>query len=230
MYGGLIIFIIMCVGYIFTINDALKEKCSVENSIKLAIIFSTVIAGMSEPFLFNESFKNLTLIFLGEWMFSKGLKWAQNGAQYCILRFRMQTIDIPCMIDNSNIISAHEQMKKKRIVMIFAIVVSGSIGTAVYCGTVNLPNEVYALRVSCDTDDDSKNVYLTESEAAELRSSGDALILNYKDEKTPLLCFTGSTIRAEYIRGIVSSFVWSGITVYVIMILFYSRKRITYES
>jgi hypothetical protein len=222
MYGGLILFIIMCVGYILMINDALKEKCSVENSIKLAIIFSTIIAGMSEPFLFNESFKNLTLIFLGEWMFSKGLKWAQKGAQYHMLRFRMQNVDIPNIINRDRVTVAHEQMKNKRTSIIVVILICGSIGTAVYCGTVSLPNEVYALRVSCDTDDNSKNVYLTESEAEELRSSGEAWILNYKDEKTPLLCFTGSTIHAEYVRGIVSSFAWSVLAVYVIMVLFYS--------
>ena len=232
MYGGIILFIVMCIGYICMINDALKEKCSVENSIKLAIIFSTVIAGMSEPFLFNESFKNLSLIFLGEWLFGKGLLWAQKGASYCIVRFREQNADIPCVINCDRVIVVHEQMKKKRAVMILAILICGSIGTTVYCSTVDLPDKIYALRVSCDTDEDSKNVYLSESDAAELKSSENALILNYKDADTPLLCFSGSTIRAEYIRGIVSSFVWSGATIYMIMALYFyfDHNRIIYKG
>ena len=116
--------------------------------------------------------------------------------------------------------------------MILAILICGSIGTTVYCSTVDLPDKIYALRVSCDTDEDSKNVYLSESDAAELKSSENALILNYKDADTPLLCFSGSTIRAEYIRGIVSSFVWSGAAIYIIMALYFNfdNKRIIYKG
>ena len=232
MYGGLILFILMCIGYIFMISDALRENHSSENSIKLAIIFSTLIAGMSEPFLFNESFKNLSLIFLGEWLFRKGLLWAQKGASYRIVRLREQNVDIPCVINCDRVIAVHEQMKKKRAVVILAILICGSIGTTVYCSTVDLPDKIYALRVSCDTDEDSKNVYLSESDVSELKSSENALILNYKDADTPLLCFSGSTICAEYIRGIVSSFIWSGAAIYIIMALYFNfdNKRIIYRG
>jgi hypothetical protein len=62
---GVPIFLLICVGYIGTISAYIKKQKNME----LAMICCFFIAGITEPFLFNTSFKNLTLLFVGEQFF-----------------------------------------------------------------------------------------------------------------------------------------------------------------
>lgn len=59
---GMPIFLLICVGYLVTIEVYMKR----ERSMELAMICCFLLAGITEPFLFNTSFKNLTFLFLGE--------------------------------------------------------------------------------------------------------------------------------------------------------------------
>ena len=58
IYGGLLLFVLVCAGYLYSIRQALKER----NGKALSILLSFSIAGVIEPFLFNFSFKNLSLL------------------------------------------------------------------------------------------------------------------------------------------------------------------------
>lgn len=60
---GIPVFLFICIGYLMTIEAYIKRK----NNIELAMICCFLLAGITEPFLFNTSFKNLTLLFIGEW-------------------------------------------------------------------------------------------------------------------------------------------------------------------
>lgn len=62
---GVPVFLLICVGYIGTICAYIKKQKNME----LAMICCFFIAGITEPFLFNTSFKNLTLLFVGEQFF-----------------------------------------------------------------------------------------------------------------------------------------------------------------
>ena len=62
---GVLIFVVICALYFMLIHTYVKERRNME----LAIIICFFIAGITEPFLFNTSFKNLTLLFLGEFIF-----------------------------------------------------------------------------------------------------------------------------------------------------------------
>ena len=63
---GILIFGLMCAGYMATISSYVKQKKNIE----LAMICCFLVAGLTEPFLFNTSFKNLTLLFIGEQFFT----------------------------------------------------------------------------------------------------------------------------------------------------------------
>lgn len=219
MYGGLVIFILVCVGYVLMINDAVNEKMSNESSIKLAILFSTVIAGISEPFLFNESFKNLTLIFMGEWLFSKALRWSQVRKEYSIIKQRM--ITIPVFVSSSEIQCSFDRMRNKKRALTVVILLCAVMGTMCYMFSAKLPDEVCALRTSCDTDDNSVSKYLTEEEVEQYDNSGNVWILNYKDSDTQMLFFSGRIIQVEFVRGVVSSFVWSGAAALFVAFLYF---------
>lgn len=62
MYYGIILFTIISIGYIVTIRREVKLQQRKE----LAIMTAFLVAAMSEPFMANLSFKNLTLVFIGE--------------------------------------------------------------------------------------------------------------------------------------------------------------------
>lgn len=62
---GVPVFLLICIGYIGTISAYIKNQKNME----LAMICCFFIAGITEPFLFNTSFKNLTLLFVGEQLF-----------------------------------------------------------------------------------------------------------------------------------------------------------------
>ncbi|MBQ9612542.1 MAG: hypothetical protein IJV14_08145 [Lachnospiraceae bacterium] len=69
MNGGLVIFLVMMAGYFLTIRSGLKQPVSYERSVRLAILFSIVLTAMSEPFAFNTSYKNVSLLLVGSWLF-----------------------------------------------------------------------------------------------------------------------------------------------------------------
>lgn len=62
---GIIPLILLILAYTFLVRYCLKKNCRKE----LAIICTFLIAGISEPFLFNASIKNITIIFLGEFLY-----------------------------------------------------------------------------------------------------------------------------------------------------------------
>lgn len=85
---GVLIFILMCAGYLITVSQYVKQKKNIE----LAMTCCFLAAGITEPFLFNTSFKNLTLLFIGEQLF----QWMYNinSNQKEVAVFKNKDIDI----------------------------------------------------------------------------------------------------------------------------------------
>lgn len=64
---GVIPFLIVTVLYLAMIYDYVKNKRRIE----IAIIVSFCVLGLSDPFLFNLSYKNLMFLFVGEFVYRK---------------------------------------------------------------------------------------------------------------------------------------------------------------
>lgn len=64
---GIIPFVIVTLLFLGMINDYVKREMKTE----LAIILSFCVLGLSDPFLFNLSYKNLMFLFVGEYLFRK---------------------------------------------------------------------------------------------------------------------------------------------------------------
>lgn len=64
---GMIPFIILTVLFVGMIHDYAKQKKRIE----IAIILSFCLLGLSDPFLFNLSYKNLMFLFVGEFFYRK---------------------------------------------------------------------------------------------------------------------------------------------------------------
>lgn len=72
---GIVPSIAICVSTIYMIYMYLKK----EQYIEVLLIISVILGGMTEPFLYNTSFKNLSFLFMGTLFFnedSKKKKWA----------------------------------------------------------------------------------------------------------------------------------------------------------
>lgn len=87
---GLPVFVLMCVGYLGTISSYIKQKKNIE----LAMICCFLVAGITEPFLFNTSFKNLTLLFIGEQFFEFFGKGKKEQKEIAILKNQDRKIRI----------------------------------------------------------------------------------------------------------------------------------------
>lgn len=90
IYGGLV-FLLMCTGYVLTIHSYIKQKKDIE----LVMICCFIVAGITEPFLFNTSFKNLTLLFLGEQLFAWLESHSEETKTMALLKNKDKEIFIP---------------------------------------------------------------------------------------------------------------------------------------
>ena len=77
---GLPVFVLICAGYLYTVSVYIRQKKNME----LAMICCFLIAGITEPFLFNTSFKNLPLLFIGEQLF--GFLEKEKKGQIAVLK------------------------------------------------------------------------------------------------------------------------------------------------
>ena len=105
----------------------------------------------------------------------------------------------------------------KKMVLTGALV--ALIGGVIYCENVRMPDTIYALRTSCDTDDNSVSVFLSNTDYVRMRNSKNVWVLNYKDAETPMLAFSGTIVQVEFVRGLISSVIWSDILGCVVVLL-----------
>ena len=222
-YNGMVLFGLMCIGYILMIHYSLWEQDDRDNDMILVIILSSVIAGISEPFLFNESFKNLSLIFLGSWMMNRTSTRVQRT--FRIIPVKEREYVVSC----DRIIRINEELREawqrgKKCILLIALICAVAGGVC-YLQTVHLPGKVYALRSSCDTEDDSVSLFLTSRQIEQLRADDKVWVLNYKDSATPMLEFGENILVAEKIRGIVSSAIWCAAAGGMVAILILKKKK-----
>lgn len=80
---GVPLFILFCVGYLFLIHKQCKRQENVELVTTLCILFG----GITEPYILNTSFKNISLIFLGGMLFEVlERNRALSGKQFALIK------------------------------------------------------------------------------------------------------------------------------------------------
>ena len=111
---GVIPFLIVTLLYFGMIHDYVKREMKTE----IAIIVSFCVLGLSDPFLFNLSYKNLMFLFLGEFVYRKfkSLEMRNMG----ILNYKIQLLSIGSRkLSYSNVLYSKcaEKLKKIGIVI-----------------------------------------------------------------------------------------------------------------
>lgn len=222
MRYGIIPFILICIGYIFLIHRYLKE----EKEKELAIIIGFVVAGISEPFLFNTSYKNLSLLFMGDYFFMLMMQAKNRGhfkflkQEIQIIAFGDRTFSLSWLDLHSKAITAGGIWKRGKKVIILLAICTGVTAAIVYgvAARTHLPERVYAVRSNCD-DIGEESIYI---DINNLPENFNGKILNYVDKDTKMYEFTGNIIIIEYVRGIISSFIWIGAAAGCVSFILYS--------
>lgn len=84
---GIIPFIIIVVFTMLMISHLIKN----EQYVELLIVLAMAIGGLTEPFLYNTSFKNLSFVFMGQFIFQH-IKGNENYSMFAMLN---KEINIP---------------------------------------------------------------------------------------------------------------------------------------
>lgn len=187
---GLVLFILLMAGYFFLIRRYTREGKKKE----LAIIIGFLIVGISEPFLFNTSFKNLSLLFLGNYLFTLdfGKIHAVLGKTVCIFP---QKWNCPCRRKKQC-----ERPEGTRVHPL-RLLLAGAVGAAVL-GTGAFviwrePVSVFVPQEVCDYWKGDEWV-MTEALREEAENSGKQ-VLGFQ-EGAVFYEFGGNLIRLEKIR------------------------------
>lgn len=130
---GVIPFIILTFLYISMIHDYTKRESKAE----LAIIVSFCFLGLSDPFLFNLSYKNLMFLFVGEYVYRKLQEIEQRNYRLLSVGGRVFSYDNTVYKRCSHWLDGIRKLVSKRSTAISLIYLSsvGLIGFVIYTAT-----------------------------------------------------------------------------------------------
>lgn len=194
--GGILFFIFFLAGYFFLIRHYLR----LDRRRELAIVVTFLFAGISEPFLFNTSFKNITFFFLGEFLF--GLLGGKQGRAAGISRQRIGLVNSNQNVCNIsvkpliNLISYIKRIWKRRQKLFFAAgVIGAAAAVTVYVFFRPFSQSIYvgAGNTDCGVREEH---YLPESSLEDTAYR----IYEYQGEENPMYQFAGRTVEIEIIR------------------------------
>lgn len=202
MYYGIIAFILLMAGYFFTTLYFIKREKKKETAILVCI----AVAGITEQFLFNLSFKNISLFFIGFCLYEALKKWERNR-QYSALPEKKYVIAYP---EKSILIFkgwVEVYRSKKKVILTIGIITTLLISGCL-AFNINMPESVIVQRGILDYRSDEE-FCATEEELAE--NYPNSMILEYQGPDVGLYEFKGSIITVEYVRRIVSIFLYTGV-------------------
>lgn len=218
---GLVAFFIVIALMMFTLYDALKNGRFAE----VALLLSFYLYGIIELYLFNQSFKNFTFIFIGMWFYR------------CLQKKTAKEFSV---IGNRELYLTLDKIKKERypivpanvwLASILTLIFVGALTSLIYVSFVPSPKDIYLPRAEEKTSGDGIPVYLTEEDVAMLRKEGN-IIRGYVDENTPVYRMQSKSVaKVEHIRFVFSYGLWVGtIAFLIVLISFVIKSRIRWLS
>lgn len=182
---GIIAFALISAITIIYVYNAIKRGYTAE----LAVLVSTLFAGIWEPYLYNLGFKNFTYVFMGAMLYE--------------LTSGKAIEDDPSLIRLPGL--------KPLLKSIAAGIAAGLIIAAIFLAATKVPNALYGDREQDEAGVSfgMEPVYLTEEDIDAIRASGD-LVVGYKDADTPMYIYDEGIAIMEYHKKALSLFVWGG--------------------
>lgn len=224
IHYGTISFVLIMIFYLLLIADYTKQQKTRE----LVLIICFLGAGYTEPLLFNTSFKNITLLFLGELLFRQ-----KEGEEYCLLPGLRKKLNIILQktVEKVTKLSLFQWRlpalymkirKHYRKQVLAAAAVCMLIGIA-FCAILYQEPKGYVMPRT-NTDWLERDFYYLES--ADDPSYEGYRIMNYHDPETIMQVLEGNAVKLETVRYYVGSALIGGLFGAVVWIsVLLIRKR-----
>ncbi len=213
---GLVFFGILMLGYFALLFYDTKKQRTLE----LVILVCFLGAGWTEPLLFNTSFKNVTLLFLGGLLFLQ----KEGEKEYCLFSRGQRNVCILLAGLPDQLYRAAGVVWKDRRRQILCMVAAGMVVGAVLCGIFYKVPEGYVVQRFYTDGQEETSVYLESPEDPDYEGWK---VMNYRDAQTPMQLVQGKAVRLETARYYVGSVLIGALAGFCAGILFQSAPRAT---
>lgn len=211
---GILFFVLMVMGYMVLIYSKTRKQ----DGVALCLILSCLVAGITEPFLFNTSFKNLSLLFLGDMLLNR----ESEAKEYSFFARWNKTICIPIPDIKRLLEESIVNAKKYRKKLIIASIAIGIICAVIGYTTTKNPARYILPRTAFEyTNDIPETYYLTAED--DVPQTGD-LVMGYINETTDMVPFTGNITVVERFRNTVSFGLIAVLLTYVTGSIYLQRR------
>lgn len=217
VHYGVIPFVLFILAYFVLIFDYSRRQKTKE----LVLIVCFLGVGYMEPLLFNTSFKNITLIFLGELLFRQ----KEGAEEYCLipaLRSKTEALTaficakIPARIWQSNQIPIWiKGAWKTHRKIVTAGVIAGALFGAVIFGICYSSPKGYIVPRQRVTWEDKSYITLDSKDDPEYEGYK---VLNYVDDETPMQLIDGESVTLEWARYLTGSILIGGLAGYLLTV------------
>ncbi|MCM1122050.1 MAG: hypothetical protein NC416_05660, partial [Eubacterium sp.] len=186
---GLVMFTLIMLGYFALLfYDTHKQRTR-----ELVILVCFLGAGWTEPLLFNTSFKNVTLVFLGSFLFLQ----KEGAKEYCLFPKLRRTVDIPGGRLPDAAMTAVRSVWDSCKVKILCIAAVGGLLGLIVCAVLYTVPEGYVVRRFYTDATEKTSVYLASEDDPEYEGWK---VMNYLAADDPMQLVQGKAVALETVR------------------------------
>ena len=186
---GLIPIAIILLGYFALLfYDTHRQKTR-----ELVILVCFLGAGWTEQLLFNTSFKNVTLLFLGHLLFLQ----KEGAAEYCLFPRAEKTYAVPWVKLPDRMLARCRRIWRGKKAGMAVCGVLGAAAGALLCALVYTQPAGYVVPRFYTDGRQQESVYLT---SADDPAYVGWKVMNYRDADTPMQTVEGSAVALETAR------------------------------
>ncbi|MDE6996133.1 MAG: hypothetical protein K2P41_17295 [Lachnospiraceae bacterium] len=196
---GLIFFVLLMAGYFMLLfYDTHRQRTK-----ELMILVCFLGAGWTEPLLFNTSFKNVTLLFLGSLLFGQ----REGAVEYSLLPWGKGTVRIPFAGLPDRLAADAGRVWKRCRLKLACLVAVGMILGAGACRAFHTVPEGYVVPRFYTDGQEKSSVYLS---GPEDQAYAGWKVMNYVDSETPMQLVQGQAVMLETARYYAGSILIGG--------------------
>ncbi len=211
---GLASFFVVIGLMLLTTYNAIKNNRNAE----IALLLSFSLYGILEQLLFNQSYKNLTFLFMGAYLFKIIVRHEEKGF---------------ALIDGSSFGVVFDEKEHERnpftplniwLFTFLIFIIIGIVTSILYAVIVPYPSDIYIPYSEECTSGNGIETYLSEEDVKQMRKEG-IIIRGYENATIPLYKMRNKSVaKMERIRYTVSYGLWAGTIACIAFLLYWTTK------
>ncbi|MDE7358272.1 MAG: hypothetical protein K2N39_02360 [Lachnospiraceae bacterium] len=217
---GLVFTVVIMLGYFALLfYDTHRQRTR-----DLVVLVCFLAAGWTEQLLFNSSFKNVTLLFLGELLFLQKEGAPEYGMLFLIPE-RCREVAVPLAKLPDRALAAARAVCRLHKRKVYVCVVAGALLGLLLCVMLYREPVGYVVQRFYTDAQEETSVYL--KSGADPAYEGYR-ILNYKDAQTPMQIVGGKAVKLETARYCVGSMLIGGMlgaAAFILLLMVRWRKK-----